>query len=75
VPHTLEFRVPALDAAGPANVTITLDGKPVWQQEAPVYRPDPAHIYFGENPIGATCSEPKLIGAVVEAVLTPNWRG
>ncbi len=73
--HTIEFRVPALDAAAAPEVKVSLDGKSVWTQAVPVYRPAPDHVYFGSNPIGATCSESALPHAAFEGVLAPNWRG
>lgn len=74
--HLLEFRLPALsDTATPGELTVTLDGKTVWQPRVPFHRPAPAHIYFGQNPIGATSSEPVLLNATFENVLVPSWRG
>ena len=74
--HTVEFKLPAL--AGPfatPELTVLVDGKIVWQQRVPFYRPAPAHIYFGQNPIGATSAEPALPNATVDGVLVPSWRG
>jgi hypothetical protein len=75
-PHTLEVRLPALTAPGtPVELSVHLDGQLLWQPRVPRYYPDPEHVYFGQNPIGATCSEPVLINATFEAVLAPAWRG
>ena len=74
--HTIEFSLPALGNLNtPPELAITLDGKPIWRQAVPFYRPAPAHVYLGTNPTGATSAEPILINATFENVLTPSWRG
>lgn len=75
-PHTLSFQLPALAGAGvPPEIVVTLDGKIVWRQRAPFYRAAPTEIFFGQNPIGATSSEPALPNGQFENVLVPSWRG
>ena len=74
--HTVEFSLPSLGSrAAPSALSVTVDGKPIWQQPVPFYRPAPAHLYLGANPVGATSAEPVLIHATFENVLTPAWRG
>jgi hypothetical protein len=75
-PHTLEFRLPALSAPHAApDVTVSLDGKEIWQQRVPFHRPAPENIHFTQNPIGATSCEPTFPEATLENVLVPSWRG
>lgn len=73
--HTVEFKLPALAGPfAPPELTVLVDGKIVWQQRVPFHRPAPAHIYLGQNPIGATSAEPVLPNATVDGVLVPSWR-
>ena len=74
--HTVEFHLPALaDAHADPDLVVTLDGRIVWRQRVPVYRPAPEAISFGRNPIGATSCEAVLPNAEFDNVLVPSWRG
>jgi hypothetical protein len=71
-PHTLEIALESFpDPTGrpekePRRLSVTMDGRVVWAQEAKLFAVTATDVFVGRNPIGGTGCAPLFTGAILE---------